>query len=179
MMLKRIWNGLLRQFRLLTVLSAVAIAGGAAWSYLGDTLSQDAAGALAQADDKTDERASAWGSQVLEEIHKHVAAGVPIRVANACGLGASSCFKCHNGKRAEKPVEDSKTDPWHVHHKKVNGSCAGCHQGNPRLMVKSIAHRELVANPVSKPESTCFSCHGSDETNLVDVYRKLTDATGE
>ncbi|MAT64493.1 MAG: hypothetical protein CMN57_02470 [Gammaproteobacteria bacterium] len=179
MMLKKLWSGLLRQMRLLAVLSGVAIAGGAAWSYLNDTLSDDAVGTLAQSDAKTDAQASAWGNQVLEEIHKHVAAGIPIRVANACGLGASSCFKCHNGNRAEKPGEDPEQDPWHVHHQKVNNSCAGCHQGNPRLMKESIAHRGLVANPASKPESTCFSCHGSDETNLVDVYRKLTDATGE
>lgn len=178
-MLKKLWSGLLRQVRLLTVLSGVAIAGGAAWSYLNDIPSGDTAGVLAESDVGTNEQGSGWGNQVLEEIHRHVAAGVPIRVANACGLGASSCFKCHNGKRAEKPGEDPEQDPWHVHHQKVNGSCAGCHQGNPRLMKQSIAHRGLVANPASKPESTCFSCHGSDETNLVDVYRKLTDATGE
>ena len=68
-----------------------------------------------------------WSSEVLAEIHEKVVVTSPIPVANACGLGASSCFKCHNGKRAALP----STEAWHEQHAKVNHSCVGCHPGRP------------------------------------------------
>ena len=66
-----------------------------------------------------------WGNEALKAIHANVASYSPIRLANACGLGASSCFKCHNGSRAKAPASDPKTAPWHVQHETVNYSCAG------------------------------------------------------
>lgn len=176
MMWHRIWAGLVRQVRLMTVLATVTVLGGTGWSYLtGDRVGSPddippTAGATPQA----------WGDEVLADLSGHVLAGLPIRVANACGLGASSCFRCHNGKRAAAPGGDPAADPWHVQHKSVNNSCGGCHQGNPRLMKETIAHNGLVANPVTEPEKACFGCHTSaDAQGLVDTYRKLTNNTGE
>lgn len=179
-MLKTMWAGLVRQVRLLTILTVAAVAAGTGWSYLSDVGDSEADSVPAQAGTASSNGEPAWGSEVLEDIHRHVLAGMPIRVANACGLGASSCFRCHNGKRAEAPGSDPDKDPWHVHHKKVNYSCAGCHQGNPRLMKQDIAHRGLIANPLTQPEKTCFSCHTSgDGQTLVDRYQKLSNTTGE
>lgn len=113
---------------------------------------------------------SGWGAESLE-VAEHTGGALQlIPLANACGLGASSCFKCHNGKRAEKP----STMDWHTQHSSVNNSCAGCHNGNPRLLKKSIAHRDLIINPVKQPEPTCFSCHsGGDAQALVGKYENL------
>ncbi|MFA7386747.1 MAG: hypothetical protein WCZ87_03715 [Thiohalobacteraceae bacterium] len=174
-MLKKLCAGFMRQLRLLAVLTIVAMLGGTAGSYL-----------LGGGDDRTDlaavsgDSAPAWGDEMLAEVHKHVIAGLPVRVANACGLGASSCFRCHNGKRAPEPGTDPAKDPWHLHHKTVNNSCAGCHQGNPRLMKQDIAHSGLVANPRSQPATSCFTCHTSgDDQKLVDLYQKLPNNMGE
>ncbi|MGM0593455.1 MAG: hypothetical protein ACQETD_02870 [Pseudomonadota bacterium] len=111
-----------------------------------------------------------WSAEVLDEIHEGIVTGSPINMANACGLGASSCFKCHNGKRAEEPGPQK----WHSEHESVNHSCAGCHKGNQRLMVKSMAHRDLVGDPRMKPETTCMSCHkDEDQKTLLDNYMGL------
>jgi len=96
-----------------------------------------------------------WSSAVLENVHEKIVAHSPIPVANACGLGASSCFKCHSGKRADKP----STKSWHEQHASVNHSCVGCHKGNERLMLKNMAHKDLIGNPRVKTEETCMSCH--------------------
>ncbi|MBI1424603.1 MAG: hypothetical protein GC149_14245 [Gammaproteobacteria bacterium] len=115
-----------------------------------------------------------WGSEALEAIHANVAPYSPIRLANACGLGASSCFKCHNGSRAKTPASDPKTAPWHVQHEKVNYSCAGCHAGNPRLMKKELAHTRLIADPRTQPAQTCFTCHeGSNKEDLLKTYQAI------
>lgn len=180
-MLERIWNGCVRQLRLLAVLIAITVLTGTFWSYFS-VMVNDADSPIAAVDGMTSQGAEthAWGDEVLASIHEHVVTGLPIRVANACGLGASSCFRCHNGKRAEEPANDPVKDPWHVQHKTVNNSCAGCHQGNPRLMKQDIAHTGLIANPRLQPATTCFSCHtSSNAQGLVDVYLKLTNKTGE
>jgi hypothetical protein len=110
-----------------------------------------------------------WSSQVLAEIHEKVVITSPIPVANACGLGASSCYKCHNGKRAALP----STKPWHVQHAKVNHSCVGCHNGNERLMIESMAHKELVPDPRTNPEKFCMDCHkDGDLQTLLGNYQK-------
>lgn len=108
-----------------------------------------------------------WSSEVLAEIHEGIITASPVDMVNACGLGASSCFKCHNGKRAEAPGPQK----WHTEHAKVNGSCVGCHSGNQRLMVKNMAHRKLIVDPRLKSEETCMSCHKDVEpAALVDKY---------
>jgi nitrate/TMAO reductase-like tetraheme cytochrome c subunit len=110
-----------------------------------------------------------WSSQVLAEIHEKVVITSPIPVANACGLGASSCYKCHNGKRAALP----STKPWHVQHAKVNHSCVGCHNGNERLMIESMAHKDLVPDPRTNPEKFCMDCHkDGDLQTLLGNYQK-------
>lgn len=177
MMWQRIWVGFIRQVRLLAVLTTVSVIAGTGWSYLGG--GSDGPQRTAASGD-TQSQPPAWGDEVLANIHEHVIAGLPVRVANACGLGASSCFRCHNGKRAPAPAKDPAKDPWHVQHDKVNYSCGGCHKGNPRLMKETIAHNGLIANPVAKPDETCFGCHNAaSDQGLVDTYRKLTNTTGE
>ena len=108
-----------------------------------------------------------WGEEALARVHEGVAMTSPIELANACGLGASSCFKCHNGQRADEPSDEM----WHSQHADVNHSCAGCHQGNERLMVKSMAHRDLLANPRDHADKSCASCHDSGELDsLLNAY---------
>ncbi|MGE0080604.1 MAG: hypothetical protein AB7U81_04850 [Thiohalomonadaceae bacterium] len=103
-----------------------------------------------------------WGAESLAEVHERVSGFSIIGIANACGLGASSCFKCHNGTRAAAPNEDSATAPWHAEHRTVNNSCAGCHSGNPRIIRKEMAHNKLIANPRTTPAESCASCHASE-----------------
>ena len=105
-----------------------------------------------------------WGQEAIEDLREHAAALSPIANANACGMGASSCFKCHNGGRAPAPKVDAKTGQWHLDHKSVNGSCAGCHKGNERLVKKELAHEGLVKNPRLNAANTCDSCHKAGNT---------------
>ncbi len=63
-----------------------------------------------------------WGSESLVELQTGLEKISPIALANACGMGASSCFKCHNGKRAAAANMDAAKAPWHADHKKVNNS---------------------------------------------------------
>lgn len=100
-----------------------------------------------------------WGSAAISTLQGNLHQLSPIRLANACGLGASSCFKCHNGKRAGAPT----SQPWHDDHAHVNNSCGGCHGGNPRLMKEGIAHRGMVGDSLSQPEKFCFKCHAGDD----------------
>jgi hypothetical protein len=110
-----------------------------------------------------------WSSEVLANIHEGIVTASPVPLANACGLGASSCFKCHNGKRADLPAEKA----WHTDHAKVNHSCVGCHKGNERLMLQNMAHKDLIAKPVSKPQEACQDCHVDGEMQtLLDKYQK-------
>ena len=114
---------------------------------------------------------SGWGSQVLATVHKEVIDRAPISVANACGMGATSCFKCHNkSERGPKPNMDKSAAPWHPQHMDVNHSCDGCHKGNPRLMIEGTAHRNMVADPRTQPEKTCGSCH--DKGKVVDLLKQ-------
>lgn len=113
-----------------------------------------------------------WGSEALEIIHTQAQQLSPIALANACGLGASSCFRCHNDKRAKAPNYSPVDAPWHAQHKSVNYSCTGCHQGNPRILKQEIAHKNLLVNAVATPEKTCATCHSAEEiARLIPVYR--------
>jgi len=118
--------------------------------------------------------AQGWGTQVLASFHNQVMARAPVQVANACGLGATSCFKCHNkGRRGPEPDMDSAKSPWHPQHMDVNHSCDGCHNGNPRLMVKGMSHREMIADPRTQPEKSCATCHESGEIDkLLSQYQQ-------
>ncbi len=104
---------------------------------------------------------SGWGREAIVNVQEYVAAISPIANANACGMGASSCFKCHNGIRAIAPKMDAKTAPWHVNHESVNGDCVGCHKGNERLIKKELAHTGLIKDPRTRVADTCDNCHKS------------------
>ncbi|MFC1589637.1 hypothetical protein ACFL3P_05125 [Pseudomonadota bacterium] len=115
-----------------------------------------------------------WGSESLSQAYSNLPKLSPISLANACGLGASSCFKCHNGKRAGAANMDSEKAPWHSQHAKVNNSCAGCHQGNPRLMKEKMAHNRMLADPRTDLEKACSTCHaGKDLDELNKSYMSL------
>lgn len=114
-----------------------------------------------------------WGNEALDTTRLHVAIWSPISLANACGAGASSCFKCHDGRRAQAPTTDKRSGPWHVDHARVNHSCAGCHSGNPRIIKKEIAHVGLIADPRTKFDN-CASCHKpEDVAGLLAKYQKV------
>lgn len=176
-MLKRWFGAFCRQMRLAFALTlAVTVAGGV-FSYVTTLLDE---GEMAEREGVAQQSAAesstaAWGDRILADVAHHMSVGLPIQVANACGLGASSCFRCHNGKRAAAPGSDPEKNPWHVQHKSVNNSCGGCHKGNPRLMKKEISHEGLIAKPVEQPENACVGCHAdADLAQLVDSYKKLT-----
>ncbi len=119
-----------------------------------------------QTDQQVNQQAQdGWGSEVVYGDHHGMSRFSPIPLANACGLGASSCFKCHNGKRAVAANMDAEKAPWHSHHAKVNNSCVGCHQGNPRLMKKAMAHTRMLSNPLSDLNKACSTCHSGDDVN--------------
>ena len=143
---------------------------------LATVLIQNGANLITPVDD------GSWGSEALATINEGVKKVSPIPLANACGLGASSCFRCHNGRRADLPGT-GEDGPWHDQHANVNYSCAGCHQGNPRIIKKNIAHKDLVANPVAHPEGTCTSCHAGETDKHLEVYlpkfQQLKEETNE
>jgi hypothetical protein len=115
-----------------------------------------------------------WGSEALADGQEGASRLSPIPLANACGMGASSCFKCHNGKRAVAATMDSATAPWHTQHKTVNNSCVGCHQGNPRVMKQDISHKGLIGNPRTDTAAACAGCHsGADMNELNKNYMSL------
>jgi hypothetical protein len=121
---------------------------------------------------------SAWGSEVLRGAREQAFEWAPFSVANACGIGASSCFKCHNGTRAIAPKDDKKTSPWHPDHSTVTDDCVGCHHGNPRIIKKEFAHANLVANPLSSVDD-CTRCHkGGDAPALLKKYQQVASAKG-
>lgn len=112
-----------------------------------------------------------WGGEALAAAAERAFEWVPIPVANACGIGASSCFKCHNGSRAAAPKADKASAPWHPQHKTVNDSCVGCHGGNARIIKKEIAHTGLVKDPRASPEA-CGKCHkAGSAADLLKSYR--------
>lgn len=115
--------------------------------------------------------APAWGGEALNAVREQAFASAPLAIANACGIGASSCFKCHNGARAMAPKMDRKAAPWHPDHKTVNDSCVGCHAGNARIVKKEIAHADLVKDPKAKVEA-CTNCHKSGNApSLMSAYQ--------
>jgi len=118
-----------------------------------------------------------WGSEALSMAYDGISATI-IPLANACGVGSSSCYKCHNGKRAGAPNMDSTKAPWHSagapnmdstkapwhkEHAKVNKSCAGCHKGNPRLMREKMAHNRMISDPRDEIQKACSTCHKGDD----------------
>jgi len=105
-----------------------------------------------------------WGHEAIGNLRGYAAALSPIADANACGLGASSCFKCHNGTRAPAAKMDPKSSPWHPDHASVNGDCVGCHKGNERLIKKELAHTGLIKDPRKNIADTCVACHKSGNT---------------
>jgi hypothetical protein len=102
-----------------------------------------------------------WGSEAIGGAQEYLSALSPIASANACGMGASSCFKCHNGTRAAAPKMDAKTAPWHTDHKSVNGDCVGCHKGKERLIKKELAHEGYIKDPRQNVAAACDGCHKS------------------
>jgi hypothetical protein len=117
--------------------------------------------------------AAGWGQEAVESLGAQVATLSPIAAANACGMGASSCFKCHNGQRAVAPKIEKATAPWHVDHKTVNNSCAGCHKGNPRLIKQDLAHAQLIKDPRQSTKEVCGSCHKTgNAAELNNRYQK-------
>ena len=117
-----------------------------------------------------------WGSESLSQVYASLSDISPISLANACGLGASSCFKCHNGKRAGAANMDNEKAPWHSQHAKVNNSCAGCHQGNPRLMKEKMAHNRMLGDPRTDLQQACSTCHSGDDLNeLSKLYMSLRE----
>lgn len=112
-----------------------------------------------------------WGHEAMYALRDQAQILSPVQLANACGLGASSCFRCHNGRRADEPDYSQESGPWHADHADVNYSCAGCHQGNPRILRQDLAHRGLLSNPISAPTQSCASCHGrEDGARLAETY---------
>lgn len=129
---------------------------------------------FAGGDTRRDEAAQAsagWGQAAADAAPgTHALQWLPMAAANACGLGASSCFKCHNGKRASAPGSDAAKSPWHVHHAKVNNSCTGCHKGNPRVMKEDVAHAKMIAKPRDDSGGSCAGCHTSDLAKVKTAY---------
>ncbi len=112
----------------------------------------------------------AWGDESAQAPESSALAWLPLAPANACGLGASSCFKCHNGKRAGAPTADPAKAPWHAQHAKVNNSCVGCHGGNPRVMKEDVAHTKMVAKARDESSGNCGACHTSDLAKVKTAY---------
>lgn len=124
-------------------------------------------------------KAPAWGSEALRTAGDRAFEWAPFPVANACGIGASSCFKCHNGTRAIAPKDDKKATPWHPDHKVVTDDCVGCHGGNPRIIKKELAHHKMVANPLTTP-AVCERCHKSGNAPaLLKKYQQVASAGGK
>lgn len=114
---------------------------------------------------------SGWGQAAADAAPgTHALHWLPMAAANACGLGASSCFKCHNGKRASAPASDATKSPWHAQHAKVNNSCTGCHKGNPRVMKDDVAHTKMIAKPRDDSGGSCAGCHSADLAKVKSAY---------
>lgn len=129
-------------------------------------------GGVAERSAMTSNEHGAWGEESRHALQDGLQKISPITLANACGLGASSCFKCHNGKRAAEPNMDEAKSPWHAQHRKANNSCVGCHKGNPRIMVKESAHTGLVKSARSGAEN-CGDCHKADYAKIESAYKAV------
>lgn len=114
-----------------------------------------------------------WGGEAIVVLADQATRLSPIPLANACGLGASSCFKCHSGKRAALPNMDPKAAPWHAQHNKVNNSCVGCHKGNPRIMKEDMSHAKMVAKPHDNSTDSCANCHAGDLAKVESAYKSM------
>ena len=125
------------------------------------------------AEDASVVTAEGWGAEATVAIAEGAAKLSPIPLANACGLGASSCFKCHNGKRAPAPEMNAETAPWHAQHAKVNNSCVGCHQGNSRIMKQDVAHAKMISRPRDNSAHSCASCHTNDLSKVQNFYHAI------
>lgn len=176
MSIRTFLNRLGRGMFALAALAVVAVVWSVADQELAERFDREAAFThQGQNDALTSVEQEGWGSEVLQAIYENGVLQSPIRLANACGLGASSCFKCHNGSRAEKPKMDPATSPWHAQHATVNNSCAGCHQGNPRIIKKEVAHANLVADPRAASVELCAACHsGGNAADLLKTYQSIT-----
>ncbi|MEJ2406704.1 MAG: hypothetical protein P8171_20895 [Candidatus Thiodiazotropha sp.] len=162
-MRKKMLSILTRGLRRVAWVTGVFIVGGLALSLLIPQASQRPQSLSQQMPAQT----QGWGGSAIASLQGGLSQLSPIRLANACGLGASSCFKCHNGKRAGAPT----SQPFHRDHDRVNNSCAGCHGGNPRLMKEAIAHGGMVADARTRPDKFCFKCHaGDDGSALLSQY---------
>ena len=117
-----------------------------------------------------------WGAEATAAVAEGLTQLSPISLANACGMGASSCFRCHNGKRAAKADMDPIKSPWHVQHAKVNNSCVGCHKGNARIMKEDLAHKDMLAKPRDNTAAACASCHKSDLAKVQGAYHSTAGA---
>ncbi len=160
---KNIYQAATRRLRWITLVTGVMTIAAVAWALIDDP-SDSGQATLSRVNTGPVAGSSGWG----DEVQNAIAALSPIQLANACGLGASSCFKCHNGKRAALPMMKL---PWHDDHRKSNYSCAGCHKGNPRLLKKKLAHRKLIVDPRLEPKR-CNVCHLSDAApSLVAQYQ--------
>jgi len=120
--------------------------------------------------------AEGWGAEATMVLAENASRFSPISLANACGLGASSCFKCHNGKRAAAPSTDPAKSPWHADHAKVNNSCVGCHKGNARIMKEETAHAKMVAKPRDNTSESCGGCHKGDLAKVQGAYKATAGA---
>ncbi|HMM46506.1 MAG TPA: hypothetical protein PKC12_00815 [Thiobacillaceae bacterium] len=150
--------------------------GGVVMSLLGLGVAVVAGMAGKHVEESADVTASGWGVEATVAIAEGVQRLSPIPLANACGLGASSCFKCHNGKRAALPEMDTDKAPWHAQHAKVNNSCVGCHKGNARIMKQDVAHTKMVAKPRDNTTDSCGSCHKSDLAKVQGAYQSTAGA---
>ncbi len=117
--------------------------------------------------------AAGWGAESIDAATTDPLDWLPMTPANACGLGASSCFKCHNGKRAGAPTSDPVKAPWHLNHAKVNNSCVGCHKGNPRVTKEEVAHAKMVPKPRDNSAESCATCHTSDLAKVQAAYANV------
>ena len=152
-------GGWRRSLRRVASIALTLTLGLALWLFGADRRAGDAPQTVA-----------AWGDEALQAQPNSLADWLPLAPANACGLGASSCFKCHNGKRAAAPNADPAKAPWHAQHSKVDNSCAGCHRGNPRVMKEEVAHTKMVAKPRDDSAGTCAGCHTSDLAKVKTAY---------
>ncbi len=152
------------------------------WLWRGGLLSAAAiamallAGIHHERGDEAATQAGGWGSEAVAALADGASRISPMPLANACGLGASSCFKCHNGTRAPAPGMDAAKSPWHAHHAKVNNSCAGCHKGNPRIMKEDIAHAKMIAKPRDDSGGSCAGCHSNDLAKVQGAYQATAGA---
>lgn len=116
-----------------------------------------------------------WGSEAIGDLADTTPSFPFIGVANACGLGTSSCARCHDGRRALAPSGGDAAGPWHRDHARVPYSCVGCHKGNPRVMRQDVAHQKLIANPLKAPDENCKACHtGAELPALAERYLSIT-----